>query len=130
MPRKPKKEIYMNNPALPTVEAQFEWTPEMVAELKKCKDNILHFAENHFYIISLDDGKQKITLHPYQKKALRMIRDNRFSIMLFSRQTGKCLTINTLCKVRNKKTGEIQELTIKTIRDTFHLEKDEDRANI
>jgi hypothetical protein len=89
MPRKPKKEIYMNNPALPTVEAQFEWTPEMVAELKKCKDNILHFAENHFYIISLDDGKQKITLHPYQKKALRMIRDNRFSIMLFSRQTGK-----------------------------------------
>ncbi len=79
----------MNNPALPTVEAQFEWTPEMVAELKKCKDNILHFAENHFYIISLDDGKQKITLHPYQKKALRMIRDNRFSIMLFSRQTGK-----------------------------------------
>ena len=114
----------MNNPALPTVEAQFEWTPEMVAELKKCKDNILHFAENHFYIISLDDGKQKITLHPYQKKALRMIRDNRNSIMLFSRQTGKCLKMNNLCKVRNKKTGEIQELTIEKIFDISPLEKE------
>ena len=124
MARNPKKDIYMNNPALPTVEAQFEWTPKMVSELKKCKENILHFAENHFYIISLDEGKQKITLHPYQKRALRMIRDNRFSIMLFSRQTGKCLDANTLCKVRNKKTGEIQELTIKKIFDISALEKE------
>jgi hypothetical protein len=122
MARKPKKEIYMNNPSLPTADAQFEWTPEMVADLKKCKENILHFAESHFYIISLDEGKQKITLHPYQKRALRMIRDNRFSIMLFSRQSGKCLTMNTLCKIRNKKTGEIQELTIEKIFDISSME--------
>lgn len=89
MARKTKKVIYMNNPALPTADAQFEYTPEMILDLKKCKENILHFAENHFYIITLDEGKQKIVLHPYQKRALRMIRDNRFSIMLFSRQTGK-----------------------------------------
>lgn len=85
----------MNNPALPTVDAQFEWTPEMVTELKKCRENILHFAENYFFIINLDEGKQKIKLHPYQKKALRMIRDNRFSLLLFSRQTGKS-TISTI----------------------------------
>jgi hypothetical protein len=107
MSRITKKSIYMNNPSLPTADAQFEYTPEMLVELKKCKENIIHFAENHFYIVSLDDGKQKIQLHSYQRKALRMIRDNRFSIMLFSRQTGKCLKMNTLCKVRNKKTGEI-----------------------
>lgn len=112
----------MNNPALPTVEAQFEWTPEMVSELKKCKENILHFAENYFYIVTNDDGKQKIKLHSFQKKALRMIRDNRFSLLLFSRQVGKCLTMNTLCKVRNKKTGEIQELTIEKIFDSSSIE--------
>jgi hypothetical protein len=95
MPRKPKKEIYMNNPSLPTVEAQFEWTPQMVAELKKCKENILHFAENYFYIINTDEGRQKIKLHSFQKKALRMIRDNRFSLLLFSRQVGKS-TISTI----------------------------------
>jgi hypothetical protein len=53
-----------------------------------------------------------------------MIRDQRFSIMLFSRQTGKCLDANTLCKVRNKKTGEIQELTIKKIFDISSIEKE------
>jgi len=95
MARNPKKQIYMNNPALPTVEAQFEYTPEMVADLKKCKENILHFAENHFYIVTNDEGRQKIKLHSFQKKALRMIRDNRFSLLLFSRQVGKS-TISTI----------------------------------
>ena len=95
MARNPKKEIYMNNPALPTVEAQFEYTPEMVADLKKCKENILHFAENHFYIVTNDEGRQKIKLHPFQKRALRMIRDNRFSLLLFSRQVGKALSLDT-----------------------------------
>ena len=121
--KKKTKEIYMNNPSLPTAEAQFEWTPERIRELKKCKENLLYFAENYFYIINLDEGKQKIKLHSYQKKALRMIRDNRFSLFLFSRQSGKCLTMNTLCKVRNKKTGEIQELTMKTFFDIFSIEK-------
>jgi hypothetical protein len=128
MARKQKKEIYMNNPALPTVDAQFEWSPEMVSELKKCKENILHFAENHFYIINTDEGKQKIKLHPYQKKALRMIRDQRFSIMLFSRQTGKCLKNNTLCKIMNKKTGELQELTIEKIFNISAIETEKQRA--
>jgi hypothetical protein len=95
MPRVTKKQIYMNNPALPTAGAEFEWTPEMVSELKKCKESVLHFAENYFHIINLDEGKQKIKLHPYQKKALRMIRDNRFSLLLFSRQVGKT-TISTI----------------------------------
>jgi hypothetical protein len=85
----------MNNPSLPTVEAQFEWTPKMVSELKKCKENILHFAESYFYIINSDEGRQTIKLHSFQKKALRMIRDNRFSLLLFSRQVGKALSLDT-----------------------------------
>lgn len=93
--KKQKKPIYLNNPNLPTVQAEFEYTPEMLAEMKLCSENVLHFAENHFFIINLDEGKQKIKLHLYQKRALRMIRDNRFSLLLFSRQTGKALDINT-----------------------------------
>ena len=54
------KQNYMNNPNLPTVGAEFEYTPEMVKDLKKCQKNILHFAEKFFYIISLDEGKQPI----------------------------------------------------------------------
>lgn len=90
-----KKGIYLNNPNLPSIDAQFEYTPKMVAEIRKCSTNVLHFAENHFQIINVDEGRQKITLHPYQKKALRMMRDNRFSLLLFSRQSGKS-TISTI----------------------------------
>jgi len=106
---------YLGNPNLPTSQAEFEFTPEMIKELDKCKTNILHFAENHFYIINLDVGRVKIKLHAYQKRILRSLRDNRFVCLLSSRQAGKCLKDNTLCKVRNKKTGEISELSIEQI---------------
>lgn len=83
------KHLYMGNKNLPTDRAEFEWTPTMVASLKKCKKNLLHFAENHFTIVNLDRGKEKISLFPCQKKVLRSLRDNRFNIVLASRQIGK-----------------------------------------
>ena len=74
---------------MPAVGAQYEYTPEQVKETVKCRENILHFAEGYFFIINLDEGRQKIKLHPFQKKTLRMIRDNRFNLLLFSRQASK-----------------------------------------
>ena len=56
------RQFYLGNKNLPRSGAEFEWTPEMVATLKKCKRNILHFAENYFYIVNLDRGKEKIAL--------------------------------------------------------------------
>ena len=83
------KQNYLNNPNLPTVDSQFEYTTEMVRDIKKCAQNILYFAENFFYIVSLDEGKQTIDLHLCQKRVLRKMRDNRFFILLASRQIGK-----------------------------------------
>ena len=62
------KQNYMNNPNLPAVGAEFEYTPEQIRQLTKAKKNLLYFAENFFYIISLDEGKQKIKLI-YHKNA-------------------------------------------------------------
>ena len=92
------KHMYMGNRNLPTDKAEFEWTPKMVSELKKCKRNLLFFAENFFTIINLDRGREKITLFKCQKKVLRALRDNRFNIVLASRQVGKTtmMTIYTL----------------------------------
>lgn len=95
MKKKTKKDIYLNNPNLPAVGATFEFTPEMVEDLKRCKDDIIYFAENFFYIVNPDTGKQKIPLYEYQKKALQMMKDNRFTMLLFSRQTGKALDVDT-----------------------------------
>lgn len=90
MPRKTKQRgYYMGNERLPTKEAEFEWTKEMIKDLKKCGQNLLYFAENHFTIVNLDRGRDKISLHKCQKRVLRSLRDNRFNIVLASRQIGK-----------------------------------------
>jgi len=51
-----KSEYYLNNPNLPTSNAEFEYTPQMLAEIEKCKDNVLYFAEKYFYIIT-EEGR-------------------------------------------------------------------------
>lgn len=86
-----KKEFYLGNEALPTPDATFDYAnnPEWVIDLEKCKKNILYFAENFFYITNLDEGKIKIKLRPFQKRILRSLRDNRFVVLLASRQIGK-----------------------------------------
>lgn len=83
------RNFYLGNKNLPTERAKFEYTPEMVASLTKAKRNLLYFAENYFYIVNLDTGRQTISLHKCQKRALRNMRDNRFVVMLASRQCGK-----------------------------------------
>lgn len=92
------REFYLGNPNLPTNKALFEWTPKMVAELKKCKKDLLYFAENFFHIINLDHGRQKIKLHKCQKRVLKKMTRDRFFILLASRQVGKTtlMTIYTL----------------------------------
>lgn len=103
-PAKQKKEtidpkhMYLGNQNLPTDKAEFDWTPQMIKDLKKCGQNLLYFSENFFTIINLDRGREKITLHKCQKRVLRALRDNRFNIVLASRQVGKTtmMTIYTL----------------------------------
>jgi len=82
-----------NENILRTKNATFKWTPAMQEEVKLCIKSILHFAEQHFYIITLDDGKQKIQLYKYQKRLLKAFKANRFNVVLSSRQSGKTTTI-------------------------------------
>ena len=82
-------QTYLRNKRLPRADAQFQWTPEMIAEVKKCKDDIMYFAEKYFYIVTLDEGKQKIDLYPAQKRALKSLQKYRFNVINASRQSGK-----------------------------------------
>jgi tRNA(Met) C34 N-acetyltransferase TmcA len=88
-------QFYMNNPNLPKRGAKFEYTPEQIADLKKASKDIIYFAENFFYIIAPGEGRNKIKLHKCQKKALKMLEKERFSIICASRQIGKS-TIMTI----------------------------------
>jgi hypothetical protein len=91
-------QFYRGDKNVPKEDAQFEWTKPMVKELKKCKEDIIHFAENHFYIVNLDRGKEKIDLYKAQRKTLKSLAENRFVSVLASRQVGKTtlLTVYSL----------------------------------
>jgi hypothetical protein len=92
------EKYYLGNTRLPGVGAEYEYTPEMVNDLKKSKKSLLYFAENFFYIVNLERGRELIRLHKYQKRILKSLNHNRFCILLSSRQSGKTtlLTIYAL----------------------------------
>jgi hypothetical protein len=85
--------FYKGNENLLRGNATLKWTKEMEEDLRLCRKSILHFAENHFYILTLDEGRRKIELYKYQKRLLKSYKSNRFNIILSSRQSGKTTTI-------------------------------------
>tara|TARA_R110002050_G_scaffold274727_1_gene419272 strand:+ start:1249 stop:3030 length:1782 start_codon:yes stop_codon:yes gene_type:complete len=97
MKKDPSQKFYLGNKSLPKVDLEIEWTPQMVNDLKKCKKNILYFAENFFYIVNLDRGKETISLFKCQKRVLRALRDNRYVSLLASRQIGKTTLMTIYC---------------------------------
>lgn len=80
---------YRGSKNVPIAGAQYEFTRDMVEELKKCKEDIVYFAENFFYIVSIDNGKQKIKLYEAQRRILRSLVEERFLCLLSCRQAGK-----------------------------------------
>jgi len=84
--------FYKGNENLLRGNAQIKWTPDMIEEIKVCAKKVLHFAEKYFYIIT-EDGKEKIGLYKYQKQLLKAFVNNRFNVVLSSRQSGKTTTI-------------------------------------
>ena len=88
-----KSTYYLNNPALPTEHSQFEWTPEMMLELRKTKKDITYFAEKYFNIVNLDRGKELIKLYRPQKRILKSLAKNNRVVLLSSRQMGKTTLI-------------------------------------
>jgi hypothetical protein len=55
-----------------------EYTPEMVKEIKKCMDDIIHFTK---YVKIVDPDRGKIILYDnlrdYQIEFLQQLKDNR-----------------------------------------------------
>lgn len=90
--KKNTEQFYLGNEGLPTVNATFEWTPEMLDELDRCRKSILQFSK-HFTIVNLDEGKIKIDLRAYQKRILKALAKNRLVAVLSSRQSGKTTLI-------------------------------------
>jgi len=58
-------------------------------EIKRCREDIVYFAETYVYVESKFQGAVKIRLFDYQKHMLRCWQDNKLSIAMLPRQSGK-----------------------------------------
>jgi hypothetical protein len=68
------------------------WTEETIQEYMKCMQDPAYFARTYCKIISLDKGLVNFKLYPYQEKMFQHFNDNRFSIVLACRQSGKSIS--------------------------------------
>ena len=86
--------MYNKNPSLRAEGEIIDFTPEMIQEWLKCKEDIFYFAEKYYYINTIDHGRILMQLRDYQYRLLNVINDKsdpqkRHTIVLSGRQSGK-----------------------------------------
>lgn len=80
---------YNGNPHLPKKDSSYAYTQEQAAEIAKCMNDPVYFAETYFKIISVDDGLIPFKLYDFQKEAARSYLTERKMVLATSRQIGK-----------------------------------------
>lgn len=83
---------YLGNPNVKRDGVQEEWTQKKLLEYKKCMEDPSYFARTYVKIISLDKGLVPFNLYDYQEEMFDHFNDNRFSIVLACRQSGKSIS--------------------------------------
>ena len=83
---------YLGNPNVKRDGVQEEWTQKKLLEYKKCMEDPSYFARTYVKIISLDKGLVPFDLYDYQEEMFDHFNDNRFSIVLACRQSGKSIS--------------------------------------
>ncbi len=85
-------DIYAANPNLKKAYQTLEWSEEQLKEYIKCSKDINYFINNYVKIVSLDEGLISFTMYDYQNDLVKMIADNRFTVIKTCRQAGKTTT--------------------------------------
>ena len=83
---------YLGNPQVKRDGVETQFTKEEVLEYAKCMKDPSYFARTYVKVISLDSGLVPFDLYPYQEKMFHHFNDNRFSIVLACRQSGKSIS--------------------------------------
>jgi hypothetical protein len=85
--------MFNNDPNLRAAAEKIRLSPEILTKYVRASTDLIYFAEEFFQIVNIDEGKQKIRLHEYQKRVLKAFvgdEDPRIhNILLSSRQIGK-----------------------------------------
>ena len=87
-----QNESYLGNINVKRDGVQHNFTEEEVKEYIKCSKDPVYFCKTYLKVISLDEGLVPFTLYPYQEKMFEHFNNNRFSIVLACRQSGKSIS--------------------------------------
>ena len=87
-----QNESYLGNINVKRDGVQHNFTEEEVKEYIKCSKDPVYFCKTYLKVISLDKGLVPFTLYPYQEQMFNHFNDNRFSIVLACRQSGKSIS--------------------------------------
>jgi serine protease inhibitor ecotin len=77
----------------------FRMTPEEQEEYIKCALDIDYFVEKYCKVKREDGSVGNIKLRDYQAEILENFVNNRFNILMASRQVGKCFSFNTIISI-------------------------------
>lgn len=83
---------YLGNALVKRDGIEHQFTEEEVKEYAKCMGDVNYFAEKYVKVISLDEGLIPFKPYDYQQKMFNHFNNNRFSIVLACRQSGKSIS--------------------------------------
>jgi hypothetical protein len=84
---------YQGNARLKPTGTGENFTEEQFAEMVRCAADPVYFANNYVNIVTIDEGVKQVELRDYQDDIIRCCYDNRYVILLSSRQSGKSTSI-------------------------------------
>jgi hypothetical protein len=70
-----------------------DYTPDQILELRRCAIDPVYFIEKYVKVQHPKKGAIPLILYEYQKKCIKAFQENRWNILLASRQTGKSTII-------------------------------------
>ena len=83
---------YNGNPLVKRDGVEQSFTKEELEEYIRCMNDPAYFARKYVKVISLDKGLVPFDLYPYQERMFGHFNENRFSIVLACRQSGKSIS--------------------------------------
>jgi len=86
------KNSYLGNPQIKRDGVAEEWDATKLREYKKCMEDPSYFCKKYVKVIHLDKGLVPFDLYPYQEDMFDHFEENRFSIVLACRQSGKSIS--------------------------------------
>lgn len=77
------------NTRLKKAHTEHEFTPEELVEFALCSEDPVYFCKKYIRVQHPKRGAIPLELYPYQEKMMHMYIENRYTVVLSARQTGK-----------------------------------------